>query len=445
MLWQSFRYFHPLVIAAYWIDPAVHFTYPGFSWVKPWPGDGMYYHVVALGILAGLIGLGIAYRLACVLFFIGFTYLFLLEQTLYLNHYYFVCLISFLMIFIPADRAYSLRRWIRGHGAKETVAFWSLFLLRAQMAIVYIFGAIAKLNADWFRGEPVRMWLADKASTPWIGPLFERPETYLLVAWGGFALDLLIVPLLLWRRTRVFAYSVGLLFHLLNAWFFRIGIFPWFSMAATTLFFDPDWPRRAFAWMRSVFSRGRIAANSAEEGAALVPAIGSHPAIPETNGSAPGRHSRAVAAAVCIYLGVQMAIPLRHWFYPGDVAWTEEGHQFSWRMKLRDKKGTADFVVTDPQTGESWIEPLSRHMPKWQSRVVVKRPELIRQFARYLADYYRQELGHSVTVRVHSQVSLNGQPAAPLVSPAVDLSREPYRLGAAPWVTQRPARPGSSS
>ena len=114
-------------------------------------------------------------------------------------------------------------------------------------------------------------------------------------------------------------------------------------------------------------------------------------------------------------------------------------------MKLRDKKGTADFVVTDPRTGESWIEPIARHTTYWQARVMVKRPELIRQFARHVADVYSRKLGRPVEVRARSRVSLNGQPAAPLVDPAIDLSREPYRIGAAPWITQRPWPPGSSS
>jgi hypothetical protein len=36
---------------------------------------------------------------------------------------------------------------------------------------------------------------------------------------------------------------------------FQIGIFPWVAMAGTLLFLEPDWPRRAVRWTRSLFRR----------------------------------------------------------------------------------------------------------------------------------------------------------------------------------------------
>jgi hypothetical protein len=46
-------------------------------------------------------------------------------------------------------------------------------------------------------------------------------------------------------------------------------------------------------------------------------------------------------ALICalIFLMVWVLFPLRHHFlYEGDVVWNEQGHNFSWRMKLRDKQ-----------------------------------------------------------------------------------------------------------
>src|SRR5688572_25723229 len=59
------------------------FTYYGFGWVKPWAGDGMYWHFALLRVLAVCITLGLAYRIVMPLFFLGFTYVFLLEQARY--------------------------------------------------------------------------------------------------------------------------------------------------------------------------------------------------------------------------------------------------------------------------------------------------------------------------------------------------------------------------
>ena len=169
MLWEVWRYFDHGWIARYWIRPTLHFTYYGFDWVHPWPASGMYLHWVALGALAILITLGLWYRISATLFFLGFTYTFLLEQARYLNHFYLICLISFLMIFIPAHRAASLdARW-RPSLRSQTAPAWALWLLRGQIGIVYFYGGVAKLNADWGRAEPFRTWLARRTDFPVIG------------------------------------------------------------------------------------------------------------------------------------------------------------------------------------------------------------------------------------------------------------------------------------
>ena len=108
MLWMVVRYFGKGWIAQYWIAPPFNFRHFGFDWVTPWPGDGMFWHFLLLGILAVLIIFGLFYRVAAILFCVGYTYVFLLEQARYLNHAYLVCLVSFLIALVPANRAGSL-------------------------------------------------------------------------------------------------------------------------------------------------------------------------------------------------------------------------------------------------------------------------------------------------------------------------------------------------
>ena len=50
MLWEVCRYFMHDWITRYYVDPVVTFTYYGFSWVKPWPERGMYFHFFVLGL-----------------------------------------------------------------------------------------------------------------------------------------------------------------------------------------------------------------------------------------------------------------------------------------------------------------------------------------------------------------------------------------------------------
>src|ERR1044071_9007933 len=63
---------------------------------------------------------------------------------------------------------------------------------------------------------------------------------------------------------------------------------------------------------------------------------------------------KLVAGLLAAYLVVQLLFPLRHYLYPGDVNWTEEGHNFAWHMKLRTKVGEAVFTLTHPGSGQSW-------------------------------------------------------------------------------------------
>ncbi len=127
---------------------------------------------------------------------------------------------------------------------------------------------------------------------------------------------------------------------------------------------------------------------------------------------------------------------MRHWLYPGSVAWTDEGHRFSWRMKLRDKEGAAAFQITDPETGQSWTANLGRYLPRWQYNEMVERPDMLQQFAQYLGDQETQP-GHArVQVRVDAEISLNGRRRQPMIDPGVDLGAIPRSLRPASWITE---------
>jgi len=70
-----------------YLQPAVFFTYPGLAWVRPWPAWGIYSHVILLALFALLVACGWYYRVSTAFFCALFTYLELIDQTNYLNHY----------------------------------------------------------------------------------------------------------------------------------------------------------------------------------------------------------------------------------------------------------------------------------------------------------------------------------------------------------------------
>jgi len=430
MLWEVWRFFQYGRIARYYIDPSFYFTYFGFHWVRPWPGDGMYHHFWLLGVLAVCIAIGALYRVAAGLFFLGITYVFLLDQTTYLNHIYLVCLVSFLMALVPAHRALSVDTWIWPNRAASVAPAWALWLLRFQIAIPYTYGGIAKLNPDWLQGEPVRMWLARRASDPLVGPYMTSEWTVGLIAYGGLLFDLAIVPMLLWRRTRLLGYALALAFHLTNAYLFNIGIFPWFMIAATLLFFPPDWPRAL--WLRARGLAQRLmrvhtpASHSAPSAMIASTSLAAHPA--------PGPGARLLVSFLALYVVAQALIPFRHLLYPGDVAWNEEGHRFSWRMKLREKSHQIIYLAYSPSSGRTWMLPPRDYLTERQEDDLDGRPDMILQLAHHMADDLRARGHADIEIRVRALTSLNGRRRQDLVDPNIDLTTRHRSIWPADWL-----------
>ncbi|MFZ0062237.1 MAG: HTTM domain-containing protein [Pyrinomonadaceae bacterium] len=425
-LWEVYRYFSYGWIGRYYVDPVINFTYYGFSWVKPWPGRGMYIHFFVLGLAAACVMVGFLYRIAAPVVFIAFTYFFLLDQTRYLNHFYLVCLISFLMCFLPAERAFSIDALLRRRIHSVVVPAWTLWLLRAQVGIPYFYGGIAKLNSDWILGgEPMRSWLRPLTKMPGGGPVFTANWVVYGFVIGGLMLDLLVVPLLLWRRTRPFAFAAAVVFNLINAVIFDIGIFPWLMLGALLIFFPPDLMRRfARAFKPGVAPGGKMSQASVR------------PKTTAEGSSCPSfsTSQKLVAGLLAAYLAVQLFFPLRHYLYPGNVSWTEEGHNFSWHMKLRTKDGEAVFNVTHPGSGQTWIIKPEDYLKSHQLTKMITKPDLILLFSHHLAEEKRREGYDKVEVRARVMVSLNGREPQLLIDPNVDLAKEEVSLLPARWI-----------
>lgn len=436
MLWEVYRYFTYGWISRYFLEPALTFTYYGFSWVKPWPGRGMYIHFFVLGLAAACVMAGFLYRIAAPVFFLAFTYFFLLDQTRYLNHFYLVCLISFLMCFLPAERTFSVDALLRRKIRSDVVPAWTLWLLRLQVGIPYFYGGIAKLNSDWIRGgEPMRTWLHPLTKVPGGSPIFTADWVVYGFVIGGLLLDLLVVPLLLWRRTRLFAFVAAIGFNLINAVIFDIGIFPWLMLGALLIFFPPDLMRRfARAFMSSgdefVESKPSPAAVRAER-SSCPPSFASQ---------------KLVVGLLAAYLAFQLFFPLRHYLYPGNVSWTEEGHNFAWHMKLRTKDGEAVFTVTHPGSGQTWTINPKDYLESHQVTKMITKPDLVLHFGHFLAEEKRRQGYENVEVRARVMVSLNGRQPQLLIDPNVDLAKEQVSLLPARWIvpltTPLGSRPG---
>jgi vitamin K-dependent gamma-carboxylase len=406
MLWEVMRYFKNGWIERYYIEPRILFSFVPF--LKPWGGSGMFVHFAALGVCALLMALGLFYRLAAPLFCAGFTYVFLLEKAHYLNHFYLICLLSLLLSLTPAHRAFSLDRLRARASARgappETAPRAHLFLLRAQIALVYFYGGISKLNRDWLRGEPFAGELTEQGGLPILRAILSPHAQALLLSYSGLAVDLSVGFLLLSRRTFWIGAAVALLFNLANAHLFSIGIFPYLMIATLVLFPDPAWPRRL--------------ARRAREALGAPRAIADAPALPARRAV-----SSAELALLSGYLLLQLALPLRHFFYGGDVNWDEEGHRFSWRMKLRDKDiAELGVYATDPVTLERELVDIEAWLTDLQIAKMAARPDMLRDFARVVADDAEARTGVRPRITAEVSASLNSGPYRYLLDPEQDLA-----------------------
>ncbi len=384
------------------VDPDFTFTFIGFEWLQPLPGPGMYFYFVIMGTLGLCISLGYRYRWSIIAFTLMWTAAYLMQKTAYNNHYYLLILISFLMCFLPAERYASLDSKLNPSLRTDHMPAWISWVVIAQLFIVYTYAAVAKLYGDWLDFSVIAILMKGKASYPLIGEWLQHPWVHYVVGVMGIVFDMFIVPALLWKPTRKWAFGFSIFFHLFNSIVFQIGIFPYLALAFTVFFFPAETIRR-------IFLPGKK------------PYTGHEVRIPSYN--------RSLLIGLGLYFIVQITLPVRHFLIDDDVLWTEEGHRMSWRMMLRSRAGTVKFLVKDKESGETHIVPPGMYLSTQQQEKVSCYPDYIWQFAQFLKKEYATE-GKDVAVYAKAKVSINGRPLEPFTDPEVDLAAEkwdPYR------------------
>lgn len=393
------RYFAHGWIDAQFHEPSMLFPWPGFEWVRPWPRPFMHLHFAALGALALALAVGFHTRAAAALFCVGFSWVHAIDRTLYLNHYYLISLLSLLLCFLPVGRAGSID--VRRGRVAPLASFpaWTIALLRFQIGVVYAFAGIAKLQPDWLlRAQPMRIWLTGVSDLPLVGAWLGSSAVAFAASWAGALFDLAIPLLLLWPATRAVAFAALVAFHVATALLFPIGLFPWLMIVCATVFLPADWPRRLV---------GR-AAPCAERASAPLPPL-----------------RWGVIVALAGWVAFQVVVPLRHFWRPGDVLWTEEGFRFAWKVMLVEKAGHGTFTIRDPRSGQRREIPLQEHLTPAQLRAVTTQPDLARDFARRIAESIERTGGGPVEIHADVYVSANGRAARRVFDPALDLAHAP--------------------
>ena len=380
-------------------EPTFFFKYYGFEWVNVPSVDTIYLLYKAILVSALFCAVGFLYRLCSVVFFFTFTWAQLLDASNYLNHYYLVVLIAFLLIFFPLNAAFSLDVKLNLAKKRNRVPSYFAKILQLQLGIVYFFAGLAKLNYDWLvRAMPLTIWLPNKIDTPLIGPFLKWPISAKLFSVGGAIYDLTIAFFLSFKKTRPIAYIAVLGFHISVGLLFNIGLFPQIMIFCTLIFFSPQWHEKLWSFFGVHFDGEEEQIKSFAFRKILLWGVG-------------------------VYFLIQVFLPLRHLLYSGDVLWNEEGYRFSWRVMLVEKGAYATFRLVDPVSGRKGQIVNSDHLTIFQEKQMMIQPDFILQFAHFLDDYYSKEYGvDDLEVYCDCFVYMNRKPSQPFLDPTVDLS-----------------------
>lgn len=407
-----FRVFFGLLIAieAYqaiftgWVrrtlmEPDFTFNFIGFDFLQPLPGNGMIWYYAILGIFGLMVMVGYKYRFSMFCYGVMWSAVYLMQKSSYNNHYYLLMLLCMIMLFLPANRWLSVDAWQKPEIKRISMPRWVWIFIVLQLWIVYTYGSIAKIYPDWLDGSFPAYLMKTKDDYWLVGDFLQKWWIRYAIAYFGIFFDLLNVPLLLWKRTRIYAFIAAIFFHLFNSFIFHIGIFPYLSLAFIIFFFPAKTINRVFLRGKKEFY---------DKGEIVIPS-----------------YRNALIAVMSIWFVIQISLPLRHWFFKDDVLWTEEGHRLSWRMMLRGKGGKEQFKVVEKGTQDTIFIDNKEYLSRKQRYAMPSKPDLIWQFAQRLKKEYAKK-GKDVEVYVEGKVSVNGGPYHPFIDPHVDLAAEKW-------------------
>jgi len=394
------------------VDPEFTFNFIGFDFLQNLQGSGMYLYFVIMGVCGLMVMLGYKYRYSMFFYALLWSGVYFMQKTSYNNHYYLMMLLCWLMVFLPSNRCLSLDAKWKPSIQSSSMPNWSKWVLITQVFIVFTYASVAKWYPDWLDGTAPGFLLKSKKDYWLIGGFLQQTWVHYAIAYFGIFIDLLIIPMLLWKRTRLLGFYISLFFHLFNSIVFQVGIFPYMSISFALLFFSPETLKKRLLPKKELY-------------------IGDEIHIP--------KYKNILIGILFIYFIFQVGLPLRHWAINDNVLWTEEGHRLSWRMMLRSKSATLKVWVKDKSTDKKVRYNYNKLLSKKQRRAVASKPDLLWQLAQKIKSL-EEENGLDVAVYMDVAVSVNGGPFFPFVNPEVDIAAAKWDpFSHTTWILPSPA------
>jgi len=335
------------------------------------------------------------HRTGLVIYLCSFSYLWLLCQGYFNNHYYLISIICLLLSFTKTPFSKS---------EKIKIPKLHLYSLQGLIIIVYFIAGINKLNPYWLIDIQPMTYILSEAG-------LEKTSLFIpFFSYLGLFFDLLIGPILIIKKTRFFGLISSFLFHLFNFFIFlliggEIGFFPFLMISTLILFIDP------------INIEKRILKNNAR----LLYRQ---------------QFNKVVAYFFLVFFFFQIIIPFRHILFKGYVDYNGIGQRFSWRLKNMYKEpktnGLIEFTVLtlNNDTVSTFnlfnIEKANITLTDRQKTNLIYYPNMIPVFAKKTEKYFQEIINNNefnFIIKGNCEIGFMGGESTFLFNSQLDLTK----------------------
>ena len=337
-------------------------------------------------------------RISCLIFFLTFTYLWLLDRGYFNNHYYFISIITFLLFFLNKKSSFKKNYY----APKINIVAFQIMIF-----LIYFISGVNKINPYWiFDLQPMTHILQTKAQVSG-NNLFSNNIIISLFTFSGLIYDLVIGFFLIFKRTRILGFIFVLIFNSLNFFLFKdvgeIGVFPFLMISTLVLFIDPDKIQKLLKVKKN-------------EKVIL-------------------QNKSFVNLLIIFFIIAQVLLPFRHVLVKGNVDYNGVGQRFAWRMKIMYKESKIDFFLKNKLTGDKYNVDVTKMLTPIQYNNLKYYPDLILPLAHKMKSHAISEFGIKFPeVTCVFKTSFMGKKEQLLFSPKKDLTLIPINSKASNWI-----------
>jgi hypothetical protein len=399
------------MVSKLFIDPHFFFSYRGLDWIRPLSSFGMHAIFVIIFLSSILITIGWFFRISAIVFITCFAYVVLIDRANYLTYFYYVLLISIMLMLSPAHRLFSIDLIRKPSLRVDYVPRWIILAFQIQIAMVFFFAGMAKLNADWlFSGRPVAIWLSDIAARYGFADTWISNSGIVALAFSWFLVlfDFIVPHFLLDQRSSIKAFQLVVFVQLFGVLLLPTGFFPVLLIFSCIVFLPIDLLHAAISRMSYfLYDIFQFKGDVFKVGGSYLLQF---------------RDKKIFPLFIFCFLAVQILLPVALFLKWGSAEWSDKAFAFSWKIGLQEKRGEIKFWAVDSITGEEYLLNLNKYLTSYQQERMIDNRELILQFAKHLQQQPKiTASSNPVNLRAQASISFNGRKPVCIVDKNQDL------------------------